>query len=502
MAVEPLISGYSCLTLTNEASAPALACAHVRSVAAQLGFNGEEQDAIELGVEEATANVVQHAFAPDELNSFQVICRPTALGLEICIRDQGMPFDPDRLPEFQPEHVLDAPLERGLGTFLMKQVFDQVVFRNLGKDGKETCLIKHRQQQLIGDYAAPPAPSVPLAGETIQAVRPMRADEAIEIARCVYEAYGYSYPYEHIYYPERVVALNASGEISSAVAATASGKIAGHSALVYDQDGGAELAIVVTRPEYRGQGVARKLGEFLLQLAQQQGLAMVYTKAVTAHTYTQQFCHALGFSDCALLPAHAPASVQFRRIAEQLLQRESCILAQRPIAPIRQQALYLPPHHREMILALYANMGRTILCPELPPALPLTGRTELSTSASSGLDLAILEVQVWGDDCVQALRHQLIQLRRQHLAVVELVLPLWQAETARQLPALEAMGFFFTGIAPAADGKDRLLMHYLIDPAIDYANIHVHAAISEQLLAYVNAHDPNRALPTPSVPGA
>ena len=39
MAVEPLISGYSCLTLTNEASAPALACAHVRSVAAQLGFN-------------------------------------------------------------------------------------------------------------------------------------------------------------------------------------------------------------------------------------------------------------------------------------------------------------------------------------------------------------------------------------------------------------------------------------------------------------------------------
>ena len=141
MAVEPLISGYSCLTLTNEASAPALACAHVRSVAAQLGFNGEEQDAIELGVEEATANVVQHAFAPDELNSFQVICRPTALGLEICIRDQGMPFDPEQLPEFQPEHVLDAPLEGGLGTFLMKQVFDQVVFRNLGKDGKESGIL-------------------------------------------------------------------------------------------------------------------------------------------------------------------------------------------------------------------------------------------------------------------------------------------------------------------------------------------------------------------------
>ena len=47
MAVE-LISGYSCLTLTNEASAPALACL-TYAAAAQLGFNGEEQDAIELG---------------------------------------------------------------------------------------------------------------------------------------------------------------------------------------------------------------------------------------------------------------------------------------------------------------------------------------------------------------------------------------------------------------------------------------------------------------------
>ena len=287
------------------------------------------------------------------------------------------------------------------------------------------------------------------------------------------------------------MALNASGEISSAVAVTPSGKIAGHTALVYDAHGSAELAIVVTRPEYRGQGVARKLGDFLLQLAQERGLSLVYTKAVTAHTYTQQFCHALGFKDCALLPGHAPASMQFRRIAEHLVQRESCILAQRPLAPIPQEPVYLPPRHRDMILALYANQGRTPHCAPLPPAAPLTGQTELSMTASSGLDLALLEVHTWGSDSLQALQQQLTQLRRQHLAVVELLLPLWQAETAHQLPAVEAMGFFFTGISPGIHGKDALILHYLIDPAIDYGNIHVHAAISEKLLAYVHEQDPN-----------
>lgn len=497
MSKPDLVRGYSRLTLTNDAGAPALACAHVLQVASRLGFSEAECAAIELGVEEATSNVVRHAFPTQELHTFEVVCLPTALGIEICIRDQGQPFDPRLLPEFDPAASVDGSPVQGLGTRLMKQVFDAVVFRNLGREGKETSLVKYRSHTPIGDYApVTPTPdtTAPEAADTVTTIRRMAPDEAIEVARCVYESYGYSYPYEHIYYPERLQALNASGDLCSVVAVTASGRIAGHTALVFDNNGSAELAIAVTRPEYRGQGVARRIGDFLLDEARAAGLATLTTKAVTAHTFTQQFCHALGFKDCALLPGHAPASIQFRNIAEQLQQRESCILALRRLLPVATRpALYLPVNHRDMIQQLYGNLDDAPQWhePEVQTALP--EQAILSVTLGSGLDLALIEVQSWGQDIVAALQRQLVHLRREHLAVVELLIPLSHPAGIAALAEVEQLGFFFTGVLPEPNGHDQLVMHYLIDPAIDYNRIQAHAPIAQDLLAYVQQRDPNRA---------
>ena len=494
MTADALVPGYSRLTLTNEASAPALACAHVRQVAQQAGFDADELAAIELGVEEATSNVVRHAYHADELHGFEVICRPTALGLEICIRDQGLPFDPGLLPDYRPDSPPQDQL--GLGTFLMKQSFDEVVFHNLGHLGKETCLVKHRSHRPIAAYAAAP-PSAAARGATAAAtitVRSMRAAEAIEVARCVYEAYEYSYPYEHIYYPERVAALNASGELQSAVAVTEQGEIAGHAALIFDpaSPGVAEFGIVVTKPEFRGLGVAGRLGEFLVQGAREQGLAAIYTQAVTSHAFTQQFCHALGFRDCALLPGHAPASLKFRHIAEQLPQRETLVLALRSIRPADPPSIHPPAKHREMILELYRSLDIAPNCADSADAVRAAGNTELSVRTKSGLDLAVIDVRRAGADLEEALRRQLLHLRRQHLAVVELALPLCDPGMAPHLPGIEAMGFFFTGLSPLRAGGDAMLMHCLIDPAIDYDNIHVHSPVAQALLDYVRRADPNR----------
>ena len=94
-------------------------------------------------VDEAFTNVVEHAFDPDEDATFKIICTHIPLGLKIAIREKGMPFDPAKIPEYDPTTSLEEQSGEGLGFYLMKQSMDEVQFNNLGKQGKETCLIKY-----------------------------------------------------------------------------------------------------------------------------------------------------------------------------------------------------------------------------------------------------------------------------------------------------------------------------------------------------------------------
>lgn len=489
-----LARGACRLTLTNEPAATALACALARAHAAQLGFDERELAQIELGVEEVVSNVVRHAFPADEDASFEVSFQPAALGLEILIHDQGLPFDPTRIADFDP--LAETEAQGGLGMHLIRSAFDEVEYRNLGRGGKLTRLLKVRAGIPIGERPLPPA-AVAAAAEPVCEVRLLQADDALEVSRLIHEAYGYSYPYEHIYFPERIQALNASGQLCSAIALTASGRIAGHAALVIDadQDDRAELAIVVTRMEFRGQGVARRLGDFLLDNARTRGLRMLFTNAVTAHPFTQQFMHQLGFRDCALLPGHAPASLRFRKIAETLPQRESCMLLVRYLDDScrGERMAVLPPAHRTMIEAIYANLD----IPLREAAAPASGQpahARIEASIHNGLELAQLKVEQWGADALDILRARLAQLRRDRMAVIELQLPLCDPRSCAALPAVEAFGFCFSGLAPGVSaGEDCLVLDFVADGGFDYGVLQLHSPLAQGLREHIVRHNAEAA---------
>jgi len=485
-AESPLASGACRLVLTNTPGAAALACALVRAYAGALGFTPRELDQIELGVEEAVSNVVRHAFPPDEPNQFELTCRATPLGLELLLHDQGLPFDPGRVPDFDP--TAEGSAQGGLGMHLMRRVFDEVEYRNLGRGGKETRLVRHRELVPIGERSAAATDAVAdEAAEPVDVIRLLDADDALEVARLIHEAYGYSYPYEHIYFPERIAALNASGELCSALAVTSSGRIAGHAALVIDPTtpDRAELAIVVTRMAWRGQGVAQRIGDFLIAHARASGLRLLFTNAVTAHPYTQQFMHQLGFRDTALLPGHAPSSLRFRRINEALAQRESCIYALRYLDERcrAERHLALPAARRELIEEIYASLGIAVHGTPLDGSLaPPTGACLIDTAIHAGLELAQLRLLRWGSDALEVLRARLAQLRRERMAVIELQLPLTEAHTAAALARIEALGFLFSGILPGVDaGDDRLVLDFIADPGFDFDAPKIHSALGQRL---------------------
>ena len=79
----------------------------------------------------------------------------------------------------------------------------------------------------------------------------------------------------------------------------------------------ADLAVVATKAKFRGQSIARRLGEYLDDEALARGLHGLFIEEVTVHTFTQKFCHRMGFVDTGFLLAYSPATMAFKGIAEE-----------------------------------------------------------------------------------------------------------------------------------------------------------------------------------------
>ncbi|NDD31037.1 MAG: GNAT family N-acetyltransferase [Proteobacteria bacterium] len=350
----------STLTIPNDVALVPVVTGFVREVAAVCGFDEADRHKIALCVEEAAANVIDHAFSADEDATYAVVCTTRTTGLEIAVRDMGLPFDPERIRPYDPNASLEERGDRGLGIFLMRRLMDHVTFRNLGKNGKETVLFRFfpglhiEQMESDHDLSPWPAPKAEVARRenATFSLRLMRAEEAVEVSRAVYRAYGYSYVYENIYFPDRIRALNASGEMTSALALSdADGTLAGHVALFSSPASRSlvEIGMAVVKPEFRGYGLSNRLFAFLLDEARSRGFDGVFAHCVTNHELTQRVCLKLGFVDCALQVGFAPSTLSFKGITDVLAQRESVVVSHLTLSKPPPATLFSPPHHAEML---------------------------------------------------------------------------------------------------------------------------------------------------------
>jgi serine/threonine-protein kinase RsbW len=98
----------------------------VTSAAQQAGFENSDIAKIELAVDEACANVIEHAY--DHNTTKEVIVRAT-LGndtLNIDIEDTGVGFDPELVNQEDLEKLISKRKTGGLGMRLMKTLMDEV----------------------------------------------------------------------------------------------------------------------------------------------------------------------------------------------------------------------------------------------------------------------------------------------------------------------------------------------------------------------------------------
>ena len=119
----------------------------VGSAAGVYGFEGATVDEIVLALDEAVANVVEHAYEgsdlPEDQRTLELLIEGGVQGMRFSLRDHGIPFDPGAALPVDLDTHLASGNQDGLGIHMIRQLMDRMVWRRL-PDGNELILEKDR----------------------------------------------------------------------------------------------------------------------------------------------------------------------------------------------------------------------------------------------------------------------------------------------------------------------------------------------------------------------
>jgi anti-sigma regulatory factor (Ser/Thr protein kinase) len=482
------------LTLPNDPAGVPMAQAFVRELATLADFPRAEVDVLARGAGEACANLVALAFDPGEAAPYTLLGDVSPAALTIAIREQGLPFDPaDGSPEQQmPAEARQRLQGPGMQWYLSHGIVDEAHWTNLGRQGMELCLSKARPQRDVTEHLpqtalAPFQADAALAPEQTYSIRLLRPEEAVQVSQCIYRAWGYTYPNDDLYYPDRIAHLNATGELVSVVAVDEAGEVVGHFALERPGLGSiAETGQAVVSPAHRGRKLLERMRTFAEEEAGRLGLVGLFGQPVTSHTFTQHGEESTGAHLCGVSLGEAPRSMNFKGIrSEPLPQRESLLLYFKYLGAPPTAVVHTPPRHRAMLERLYGNLGAPA---EFRAPAAAKGSGNVVVSMFHGLGAGVIRVRRVGADTAAEVRRARQDLCDSAAAeVVNLELPLAQPGTPHLCEAAESDGFFFSGMGPrfAPDG-DALRLQYL-NCDLDVTRLQVFSPFGRELLEYVAA---------------
>ena len=122
----------------------------VAHIAQNMGFSEENIHRIELAVDEASTNVIKHAYKPTNGNqkfiSIQVTTYPDRLQIDVI--DSGKGFDPKKIKTPAMDLYLKKMKRGGLGLYLIKTLMDEVEYEIRPGIRNKVRMIKYRNQNV------------------------------------------------------------------------------------------------------------------------------------------------------------------------------------------------------------------------------------------------------------------------------------------------------------------------------------------------------------------
>lgn len=417
---------------------------------------------------QACQDAVENAlrYSPGEV---QLRAELSELDLVLCVVDQGAPM------EGSPQASKGHGLER------IARAVDELRWVSLGRQGKELLLRRRRPHPEVGELESLERfpDETPLAPEQEYEVRPFQSQDALGVARLCYQVYGYTYMHEELYFPDRLTALNASGQLYSMVALDAAGQVVGHYALERPQPGPlAECGEALVSPMHRGRKLMERMGQKLETVAPDLGLTTLYSNAVTLHPYSQRAAEAFGRRPCGLTLSGVPAQVTFKGLGGG--QRTSCVLYVQHLTRPPVRPVYLPDRYRELLLQLYGRLDDQVTAQE--PS-PLSGAGALTVELKPCFQTGRIRVTRPGEDSPTALAqglHDLCQLGQAQAVYLEL--PLGHPATPELTRRARELGFFFSALGP----QDWLRMQWVAEP-VDMGALKLNSDEARALRDFIQA---------------
>jgi serine/threonine-protein kinase RsbW len=116
----------------------------VVEAARQAGLNEHETYQVDLAVDEACCNIIDHAYGGEGLGEMQISVEIKPDKLTVILVDRGRPFDPSKVPEPK----LDIPLEqvkrRGAGFYLIRKIIDELHYERTPQGNNVMVLVKRK----------------------------------------------------------------------------------------------------------------------------------------------------------------------------------------------------------------------------------------------------------------------------------------------------------------------------------------------------------------------
>lgn len=115
------------------------------------GLSSGEIYAVQMAVDEAFTNIIEHAYGGECLEKIECTCQITDEGLVITLRDCGKQFNPLDVPTPNLEAELEEREIGGLGLYFMRQLMDEVSFTFVPQSGGQVgCnllrMVKRKEQ--------------------------------------------------------------------------------------------------------------------------------------------------------------------------------------------------------------------------------------------------------------------------------------------------------------------------------------------------------------------
>ncbi|KAF0240582.1 MAG: anti-sigma regulatory factor serine/threonine protein [Planctomycetota bacterium] len=109
----------------------------------QSSLSREDENKIILAVDEAVANIIEHAYENQREGTIDVECQADAQKFVVTIRDSGQQFAPEGVEAPNIEGHVKAKKKKGLGIYLMRLIMDEVRYTFREGIQNELVLVKY-----------------------------------------------------------------------------------------------------------------------------------------------------------------------------------------------------------------------------------------------------------------------------------------------------------------------------------------------------------------------